>query len=237
VKDAIADEATMDDFEEVLKKEREGTPGAQPRKAGPRDREKRASDGEIKKMHDDIAKQAVSTSVYAEWQGLTDMLQDVAPAQQRNRRGQAVQNKPGEKKREEPEVAWEGAPGNVDGIYNSIILPTLRDKADPHVVDYWDYVLRHEGDKATRTRVQFEIDKFNQVRRPQLLWARDQELVTIGLKNRASAEMLALIKANPLHPDVQSWISTLEALIVPAAPPAATTPSAASTGTTTAPSP
>jgi hypothetical protein len=42
--------------------------------------------------------------------------------------------------------------------------------------------------------------------------------------------MLALIKANPSHPDVQSWISTLEALIVPANPPATSAPASISTG-------
>jgi hypothetical protein len=160
---------------------------------------------------------------------LTEMIQDVAPGggggggggggrNARNQRQQQPKDLPGARKREAPEESWESTPANVDGLFNSIIQPALRAANDPHVVDYWDYRLRHEADLASRTKLQFEIDRFNTVRRPQLLWGRLRDLAAIGLKNRAAADMLALVKANPSHPDATSWADELETLLSPTPP-------------------
>ncbi len=105
---------------------------------------------------------------------------------------------------------------------------------DPHVVDYWDAKLRHESEGATRSKLTFEVDKFNTVRRPQLLWSRSQDLATIGHKNRAAAEMFTLIKTFPTHPDAPGWIDQLQTLLAPPAPAPAAEPASLSSAPTPA---
>lgn len=232
MREAMADEASMDALDEAMKKEKDATTptstGPKAKAGNPRDRDKLANNAGIKRMHDQICKSGLSASPYVEWMKLSDMIQEVAPGgggggggrNGRNQRAQQPKDLPGARKKEAPDETWESVPANVDGLFNNIIQPTLRANNDPHVVDYWDYRLRHEGDLATRTKLQFEIDRFNQVRRPQLLWGRLRDLASIGLKNRAAADMLALIKANPTHPDATAWADELESLLTPAPAPA-----------------
>jgi hypothetical protein len=68
--------------------------------------------------------------------------------------------------------------------------------------------------------------KFNTVRRPELQWSRALEYAEIGQKNRAAAELLGVIKANPAHPSVGAWIAELEKMFspAPATPAPAATP-------------
>jgi hypothetical protein len=114
---------------------------------------------------------------------------------------------------------WEMIPGNTEGIYQQIVLPEFRATRDPRLLEYWEMKLKREADLASKSKLAYEIDKFNQVRRPELLWLRCQDMVALGLKNRAMGEMFALIKANPAHPQCANWIVGLEKLILPPAPP------------------
>lgn len=116
---------------------------------------------------------------------------------------------------------WEDNPGNVDGIYTKIILPEFRRTADAKLLDYWDMKLRREAEKASSQALAFETEKFNQVRRPELLWARAKDEFLLGKRNRAVANMFSLVKNYPTHPKVEGWIGELERnlsqLIAPAA--------------------
>jgi hypothetical protein len=243
MREAMADEAAMDALDEAMKKEKDAiTPlagAAKAKASNQRDRDKLTNNAGVKRMHDQIAKGGLGSSAYVEWMKLSDMIQEVAPSAAggggggagrgaRTQRQQQPKDLPGARKREAPDETWESVPANVDGLFNNIIQPSLRANNDPHVVDYWDYRLRHEADLATRTKLQFEIDRFNQIRRPQLLWGRLRDLASIGLKNRATSDMLALIKANATHPDATAWADELEGLLTPsAAPPAGTSASGA----------
>ena len=64
-----------------------------------------------------------------------------------------------------------------------------------------------------KRKVDYEEKRFATVRRPELLWARAEDLYQIGLKNRAITEMVAVLKSNPLHPRAEAWISQLEAML------------------------
>jgi hypothetical protein len=138
---------------------------------------------------------------------------------------------------------WEMVPGNYDGIYASIVLPELRQQKDVRILEYWDGKLKREADAATKSKLTFEVDKFNTIRRPTLWWNRTQELVHLGQKNRAITEMYNLIKGFPLHPEADTWIAALETLVAPPAPvppdsaiPGAT-PVPPTTATPTSPAP
>jgi hypothetical protein len=93
--------------------------------------------------------------------------------------------------------------------------------------------MRQLADRATKSKSPLEIDKFNQVTRPQLQWDRAVEMENIGLRNRAITEMFSIVKANAAHPNADTWMTALKTRIQPPAPESAA-PSTSSV-TTTAP--
>lgn len=115
---------------------------------------------------------------------------------------------------------WEMSPGNADGIFEKSILPYLREKKDSRLLSYWDEKIQREATLATNSRLAFNSESFNQVRRPALMWSRAQDMIVLGQRNRALAEMFALVKNNPGHPEVGNWIEHLQQLLseTPAAP-------------------
>ncbi len=158
----------------------------------PKKAQKSRDDAAVKKSHDNVLKGSLNNSVVVQWMKLGDFL--------------TIDH-------------WELNPGNMDGIYKSIILPEMRLEKDPRVFEYWDMKLKKEADNASKTKLAFEIDKFNNQRRPTLLWSRSQEFLQLGQKNRGLSEMFNLIKTYPTHPDADDWIAKLENLLLPPAPP------------------
>ena len=127
---------------------------------------------------------------------------------------------------------WSDQPLDVDSIYQKAILPTLRDMKDPRVLDYWIAKLQSEAAHVEKSSNNLAVNKFNSVRRPELLWNRAEDEEVIGQHNQAVADMLALAKAHPDHPDFDKWAARLTELVkptkaevivhdVPAPPPAA----------------
>ena len=193
-KEASVMERTLEALEESIKKERAAAP---PGKRNMNAKEKVADDQAVRRMVDQIFKKPLAASPVVEWMKAGDF---VSPDK------------------------WENHPGNVEGIFQKIVLPELRAQRDPRALEYWDLRIKHEAEAASAKRVEFEITKFNTVTKPELLWNRTQELLAIGQKNKAVGEMLALIKANPAHPDTGNWIGQLELLLAPPAPVAAPAP-------------
>ena len=131
---------------------------------------------------------------------------------------------------------WEQVPGNVEGIFQKIILPQLRAAKDPRLLEYWDMRIRREGEVAAKSQLAFEAEKFTQIRRPELLWSKAEELLVLGQRNKAITEMFAIVKSHPAHPQALIWLGKLEQLLKPNAPaPAAGTAAAAAAPTTTSP--
>lgn len=186
-KELAADEQAADVLEDSIKREKEQAGGNKRQPA-----QRKATDDQIKKMHDHILNRGVGSSPVVQWLKLGDFIN--------------------------PEK-WEKQPGNLDGIYNQIILPELRAQHDPRVLEYWDLKLRKEGEAAVKTKLAFDLEKFNTQRRPSLLWSRAEEMLLLGQKNRAIGEMFGLIRSNPQHPEAAAWIPRLEAVLAPAAPP------------------
>jgi hypothetical protein len=99
-------------------------------------------------------------------------------------------------------------------------------------------VIRREAETVAKRKVNYEETRFNQVRKPALVWQRAQDLLAIGLRNRAILEMVAVLKANTIHPQAEAWRKELEGVLAtpatttaPAAPAAPATPPAAPPGT------
>lgn len=149
-------------------------------------------ESKVKRMNDQILGKALAGSPVVRWFGLEDFVH------------------PGK---------WETNPGNYDGIFKQVILPELRAQRDPRLLEYWDMQLRKEAGNASKMKL-FDAGKFTRETRPGLLWQRSQDMLLLGQKHRGMAEMFELIKRYPQHPDAESWIASLEALLVPTAAPA-----------------
>lgn len=229
--EAITDQSAMDAFEETLRRDkdvtsREPQPGAARRNITKGDVEKSRDDGNFKRLHDQIVNNSLGNSAYVQWQHLEEVVNDVAPVKKRGDKADLNQT----------ESSWTSVPGDVDAIYANIILPELRAQRDPRAIEYWDAKLRREADVATRSKLQFQIDQFNNEVRPGLLWSRAQEFEWIGMKNRAATEMFNVIKTSPASPATAGWIVELQNLLAPK-PAAASQGSAASTGVAPPPLP
>jgi hypothetical protein len=125
---------------------------------------------------------------------------------------------------------WEMSPGDVDGMFNSIVLPELRAAHDPRIFEYWDMKIKKEGE-AVKNKPAFDQERYTNETYPQLLWNRAHEYVALGQPNRALGEMFKVMKAHPQHPALGTWIQQIEGLLTPPGAPA--TP-AASSGTSAA---
>jgi hypothetical protein len=153
-----------------------------------RAKDRRRNDEQVKRVHDQILRSPVNGSVAAQALKITTLL----------------------------EVdSWEYSAGNTDGIFKNIVLPELRAARDPRVLEYWDMKLKREADTAAKSKLAFETEKFNQVRRPEILWNRAQDVLLLGQRNRAISEMFNLIKTYPAHPNASAWMTTLEETLVP----------------------
>ncbi len=167
---------------------------------GKRGKERRTNDELVKRMHDQVSRAPVNGSVAAQVLKISELL--------------AVEK-------------WEMNAGNADGIFNKIVLPELRAQRDPRLLEYWDMKLKREAESATKSKLAFDADIFNQVRKPEILWSRAQDVLALGQRNRAISEMFNLIKSYPAHPNATAWMTGLEQVIVPPAAPVAASPGSA----------
>ena len=194
----VALNEAAEQFGESIQKARERGPKS------PGARKDVQEDQAAKKFYDGIMKQSINSSPVAR------MLQ----------LGEALGG------RKKNDGGWETVAGNVEGIYNSVILPEYRSSKDPRVLDYWAMVLKREEDRASKQKLDVEQREWSNVRRPQILWDRAQDVLLLGQKNRAIGEMFNLVKTYPQHPSAKAWISQIEELLSPQPAAAPATPTA-----------
>ncbi len=116
---------------------------------------------------------------------------------------------------------WEMNPGNVDGIFDKILLPELRKAKDARTLVYWDRRISLGQSRAEASDRRMDQSNFVQVQKPQLQWMRAKEYLHLDQPNRALQEMFAVIKTYPGHANFSQWIRELrEALSARNAPPA-----------------
>ncbi len=157
-----------------------------------------SEDTNAKKLHDSILRTSVTGSPVAKRLQIADLVGDVGKRKKRGEDGEGG--------------GWELVPGNVNGIYNAIILPEFRATKDPRLLDYWDMMIRKGQENIYPGIPDYEEKQWSQIKRPSLMWSRAQDLLLIGQRNRAITEMYNLIKAYPQHPEGANWIAHLEAI-------------------------
>jgi hypothetical protein len=145
-------------------------------------------DNAVKRTHDQILHHALEGSIVVQWMRLGEFVN--------------VEE-------------WEKNPGSIDGIYKNIIQPELRAEKDQRVFEYWDTKMKVEADAASRTRLNFQVEKYNNETGPSLAWGRAEEYIYLGQKNRAATEMYNVIQKYPHHPEIAKWIEALQGLLAP----------------------
>lgn len=163
-----------------------------------------AEETQAKRTHDSIMRMSVANSPVARRLLITDVVGDVGGKKKKADGGDGA--------------SWESVPGNVGGIYNSIILPEFRANKDPRLLEYWDMTIKKAQQNIDPGMADYDERQWSQVRHPRLLWSRAEDVYLIGQRNRAVTEMFNLVKTHPQHPDNAAWISRLESLLAPAAP-------------------
>jgi hypothetical protein len=212
VNGAIAAHLAAEQFADGLQKAKERGP------ASPGARKNVQEDSSVKRVHDQVMRMSIANGPVAKLLQLGDMF--------------------GERKK--GDGGWELGPGNVEGIYNSIILPEYRATKDPRLLEYWDMTLKQEGERTAKRKLDVEQRDWATVKRPAILWGRAQDVLLLGQRNRAIGEMFNLIKTYPQHPDAKNWIAQLETVLLPPAPtpnPAAAAPATPGVPAVPAPAP
>ena len=110
---------------------------------------------------------------------------------------------------------WESQLFNADGIYQKAILPELRKAKDPRLLAYWDNKIQTEAAQTDLKSNGLAANKFNMVRRPTLFWDRAEDELLLGDQPHAVADMLAIIKSHPDHPDFDKWVARLTEVVTP----------------------
>ena len=108
---------------------------------------------------------------------------------------------------------WELVPGNVDGMWQKTILPQMRKDKDQRVITYWDNKIKIATEVMSESKRAFDIDQFNAIHRPELLWSRAKDLIAIGQRNRGIGEMFTIVKTWPDHPENAAWIQKIEDIL------------------------
>ena len=112
---------------------------------------------------------------------------------------------------------WEEQPFEVDGIYRRTILPQMRADKDPRLLDYWNARIQAETARANSTQNGLALSKARNVRLPGLAWSRAEDEVALGQVNQGVADMMAIVKAHPDHPEFDRWVNKLTEVVTPPA--------------------
>jgi hypothetical protein len=111
--------------------------------------------------------------------------------------------------------SWEPAPGNVAGILEKNVRPILREAKDPQLLATWDFEMQYVADRVTTGRLSNAADKFNTINRPKMQFAKANDTILIGMTNRGTSEIVALIRTYPQHPDFSAWVAKVKELLAP----------------------
>ncbi len=126
---------------------------------------------------------------------------------------------------------WELKPGDIAGIIRKDVRPVLRKAKDPRLIETWEFEMQVAANRVTFGRLEHDATDFNTVTRPQMQFDRANDMVEIGQKNRAVAEIYSMVKAYPQHADFGKWIQRLRELLKsPTAPAASSSEAAAAAG-------
>ena len=103
--------------------------------------------------------------------------------------------------------------GNIDEIYDRLVLEPLRLKKDAAgIAAAWSKRIDQTGRVAKATKIKEIEERYAEVKVPAMKFAMYRDQWTAGQQKQAATAMMALISANPTHKDSQDWMEELKRL-------------------------
>jgi hypothetical protein len=103
--------------------------------------------------------------------------------------------------------------GNIDEIYDALILEPLRKKKDAAgIAAAWTRRIEQTARVAKATKVDEIEEEYAEVKVPAMKFSMYRDQWTAGQQKQAGAAMMALISANPTHQDSNDWMEELKRL-------------------------
>ncbi len=124
---------------------------------------------------------------------------------------------------------FETSAGNYVGILEKNVKTPLRGTNDPRLPSVWDLQINTESAVTSAANSKQKEEVFRNERLPELVFGKLKDTAAIGQPNRASTDMMKLIRGYPLNPSVKDWVDYARGLLInqPSAP--TNTPTAAPT--------
>lgn len=108
---------------------------------------------------------------------------------------------------------WPQKGGDLKSILDKVVLPELRAAKDPRLFNFWEDKMTRSAEEALDLGQDFEKAKYANIEFPALIWARAEDYLLFGDRNRAMTEMLSAIRRNPTHSQADAWIGKLRVLL------------------------
>jgi hypothetical protein len=106
------------------------------------------------------------------------------------------------------------SPGDVDGIYDGMILPYYRDTEQPtSLMAAWKKRIAQQTAIAEAFPFREAKEKFTAEKLPELLWGQARELFMLGQEQSAAQTMYSLIQANLGHRRASEWLNEYISLL------------------------
>jgi hypothetical protein len=112
--------------------------------------------------------------------------------------------------------SWSMSPGDFSGIIEGDLRAPLRKKKDPRLLDTWDFEIEYLGSLVKAKGDKAQVEDFEKITYPRLLWKKAQDAQLIGMPNRALSMMMSLVQKYPSHPDFNAWTSAIRDILLKA---------------------
>lgn len=112
---------------------------------------------------------------------------------------------------------WPLQPADIMGMYERLILPSIRQDKNEDLATTWDAALNNYATFTKARLPEGEFAVWQTQTYPELRWNRAEDLFQNGTSPVLGlAEMLKVIKEFPNHPSSPQWVVTLRGIVAPA---------------------
>ena len=103
--------------------------------------------------------------------------------------------------------------GNIDEIYDRMIIEPLRKKKDAAgIASAWTKRIDHTARVAKATKVPEIMDQYTEMKVPDMKFSMYRDQWSAGQQKQAATAMIALISGHPTHKDSNGWMNELKSL-------------------------
>lgn len=110
---------------------------------------------------------------------------------------------------------WCFEPGKLGDVYEKTVFPFMRSEHSESLGAAWDRRIDLEKKFVliTQEENQFQLNKFQTERLPQLHWQRATDIFRSDSPKQGAQSMLALLKENPNHTSLKNWLTEFRGLL------------------------